>query len=194
MQRSRKRIARPETLQDVCTKKGLMVSPINPSDKTGAGSAHKPSSVSLSGCPQSGDDHSSGTAVARRLKRHNPRTSGGQPSSVLLFGLAPDGVCQAPPVTRGTGELLPRHFTLTAGWSRGGIFSVALSLGSPPVAVSDHPALWSSDFPPIPYGTGDHLFRSGTRFKSTGIPPPEYPSMASLANVSARVFPSLATC
>jgi len=25
---------------------------------------------------------------------------------------------------------------------------VALSLGSPPVAVSDHPALWSSDFPP----------------------------------------------
>ena len=30
----------------------------------------------------------------------------------------------------------------------GGIFSVALSLGSPPVAVSDHPALRSSDFPP----------------------------------------------
>ncbi len=28
------------------------------------------------------------------------------------------------------------------------MFSVALSLGSPPVAVSDHPALWSSDFPP----------------------------------------------
>ena len=25
---------------------------------------------------------------------------------------------------------------------------MALSLGSPPVAVSDHPALWSSDFPP----------------------------------------------
>ena len=32
--------------------------------------------------------------------------------------------------------------------TRGGMFSVALSLGSPPVAVSDHPALWSSDFPP----------------------------------------------
>ena len=31
---------------------------------------------------------------------------------------------------------------------QGGIFSVALSLGSPPVAVSDHPALRSSDFPP----------------------------------------------
>ncbi len=31
----------------------------------------------------------------------------------------------------------------------GGIFSVALSLGLPPVAVSDHPVLWSSDFPPV---------------------------------------------
>ena len=30
-----------------------------------------------------------------------------------LFGLAPGGVYQASPVTRGTGELLPRHFTLT---------------------------------------------------------------------------------
>jgi len=30
----------------------------------------------------------------------------------------------------------------------GGIFSVALSLGSPPVRVTDHPALWSPDFPP----------------------------------------------
>ena len=32
---------------------------------------------------------------------------------VLLFGLAPDGVYQAFPVTRETGELLPRLFTLT---------------------------------------------------------------------------------
>ena len=33
--------------------------------------------------------------------------------NVLLFGLAPDGVYQAFPVTRKTGELLPRLFTLT---------------------------------------------------------------------------------
>jgi len=31
---------------------------------------------------------------------------------------------------------------------QGGLLSVALSLGLPPVAVSDHPALWCSDFPP----------------------------------------------
>jgi len=31
----------------------------------------------------------------------------------------------------------------------GGLLSVALSLGSPPVPVKDHPALWSPDFPPV---------------------------------------------
>jgi len=54
--------------------------------------------------------------------------------------------CQ--PCHQGRGELLPRLFTLTPQQARGGMFSVALSLGSPPVAVSDHPALWSPDFPP----------------------------------------------
>ena len=29
----------------------------------------------------------------------------------------------------------------------GGIFSVALSVGSPPLGVTQHPVLWSSDFP-----------------------------------------------
>jgi hypothetical protein len=48
------------------------------------------------------------------------------------------------------GELLPHRFTLTASAlasGRGGLFSVALSSGSPPPAVGWHPALWSSDFP-----------------------------------------------
>jgi len=42
-----------------------------------------------------------------------PGNSGGPPSSVPLFGLAPGGVYQAPAVTGGTGELLPHRFTLT---------------------------------------------------------------------------------
>ena len=74
------------------------------------GADHKPSSVPPA---EGGDGHSSGTAVACRLKRHYPRTLDGPPSNVLLFGLAPDGVYQAFPVTRETGELLPRLFTLT---------------------------------------------------------------------------------
>jgi len=47
------------------------------------------------------------------------------------------------------GELLPRLFTLITP-EADGIFSVALSLRSPPVRVTDHLALWSSDFPLIP--------------------------------------------
>ncbi len=81
---------------------------------------------------------------------------------------------------RSRGALLPHLFTLTGGrgrgvedprgqvegiapvhlgpwpqgpWapSSGGVFSVALSLGSLPVAVSHHRALSSSDFPPRPW-------------------------------------------
>ncbi len=75
-----------------------------------------------------------------------------------LFGLAPDGVYQASDVTIGTGALLPHRFTLTGNLRRaarrsprnpGGLFSVALSLGSPPLDVIQHPALWSPDFPPF---------------------------------------------
>jgi hypothetical protein len=57
----------------------------------------------------------------------------------------PRGRCHHRP-----GEPLPHRFTLTASAlasGRGGLFSVALSSGSPPPAVGWHPALWSSDFP-----------------------------------------------
>ncbi len=59
------------------------------------------------------------------------------------------------------GELLPPLFTLTlkkinTQISQGGIFSVALSLGLPPLGVTQHPALWSSDFPLV-LDTSDHL-------------------------------------
>ena len=75
-----------------------------------------------------------------------------------LFGLAPGGVYRAPDVTTGTGALLPHRFTLTRSQRvavhrstrhPGGLFSVALSLGSPPLDVIQHPALWSPDFPPL---------------------------------------------
>jgi len=86
-----------------------------------------------------------------------PRTSAGPASSVLLFGLAPDGVCRACRVAAATGGLLPHRFTLTLHplerkywlnqwsicltdsmsvkqfpknpfkWVQGGLFSVALS-------------------------------------------------------------------
>jgi len=41
------------------------------------------------------------------------RGRGGRTCNVLLFSLAPDGVCQAPGVTTETGALLPHRFTCT---------------------------------------------------------------------------------
>jgi len=46
------------------------------------------------------------------------------------------------------GELLPHLFTLTLIFNnQGGIFSVALSLRLPSLAINQHSALWSPDFP-----------------------------------------------
>jgi len=98
-------------------------------------------------CPARGGGHFSRAPVTRRLERPYPRARAGHPIA-LLFGLAPDGVCRAGAVARAAGELLPHRFTLTPlPWKRGGLLSVALSVGSPPLGVTQHPALWSPDFP-----------------------------------------------
>src|SRR4030042_2532338 len=75
-----------------------------------------------------------------------------------LFGLAPGGVYQATPITQGTGELLPHLFTLiprSAGrYLFCGTFLTPCEVAAMPtspgtVRLTDHPALWSSDFPPL---------------------------------------------
>ncbi len=82
-----------------------------------------------------------------------PADSGGPPSNVCASGadaalldLAPGGVYLAASIARDAGGLLHRRFTLTSARA-GGLFSVALSRGSPRVAVNNHLALWSPDFP-----------------------------------------------
>ena len=111
----------------------------------------KPGSVPHCSYLQQGSDHSSRTAVANGLKQPDPGTSGGQPSNIPLFDLAPDGVYRASDVTVGTGELLPHPFTLICRRNTltDGLLSVALSLGLPPVPVKNHPVLRSPDFPPV---------------------------------------------
>ena len=89
-----------------------------------------------------GGGHPSRTAVADGLERPTRRRGR---AIRLLLGLAPGGVYLADAVARAAGGLLPHLFTLTA--LGGGLFSVALSRGSPRVAVSHHPALWSPDVP-----------------------------------------------
>jgi len=73
-------------------------------------------------------------------------TVGTSPTSSLL-GLAPGGVYLAERVASLAGELLPHRFTLTRE-NPGGLLSVALSLTSQPVGVTDHLVLRSPDFPP----------------------------------------------
>ena len=89
-------------------------------------------------------------SLGRRLpgvSSNQPEGRAGHPVS-LLFGLAPGGVCRAGPLP-GRRCALTAPFQLCLGRERpiGVFFSVALSLGSPPLDVIQHPALRSSDFP-----------------------------------------------
>ena len=109
------------------------------------------------------------SGVSRRVGGHpSERPTSGLPGRRLrggvdragrvpmpTLGLAPGGVCRATPVSRDAGALLPHRFTLTCappagcpiGAAIGGLFSVALSVRSPCLAVSQHPSLWSPDLP-----------------------------------------------
>ncbi len=108
-----------------------------------------------------GEDHSSRPAVTDGLQRSDPGTAAlavrtGRPrqhpySSSLREGFA------SPPVTRQsrvgsypTFSPLPLLRGSLPAEEVGRVFSVALSLGLPPVAVSHLPALWSPDFPLVP--------------------------------------------
>ena len=97
------------------------------------------------GRPRAGDGHPSRPCVAARLERPT-RMLGRAALEHILSGLAPGGVYRAAPVTRHAGGLLHHRFTLTRPRT-GGLFSVALSRGSPRVGVTHHPALWSPDVP-----------------------------------------------
>ena len=68
------------------------------------------------------------------------------------FGLAPDGVYMAPPVTRRT-VVSYTAFPPLRLQTQPRFISVALSLELPPPDVIRRPALWSPDFPHLaPFG------------------------------------------
>ena len=73
-----------------------------------------------------------------------------------LCALAPGGACRAARVTTGAVRSYRTVSPLPA--FAGGLFSVALSRELPRLAVGQHPALWSPDFPPA-------------RFESAGVRP-----------------------
>ena len=111
---------------------------------------HKPSSVSHGPRDPRGGDHLSRPTISRRLQRPNPKDSDEQPLDVARTSCLPMWSCSRWGLPRPAdhptaGELLPHHFNLTGKCRR--YVSVALSLGSPPLGVTQHPALRSSDFP-----------------------------------------------
>ena len=67
-----------------------------------------------------GNDHSSDGRRLPAASGDLPGSTGGPPADAPLFGLAPGGVYQASPVTRGTGALLPHRFTLACDVPPGG--------------------------------------------------------------------------
>jgi hypothetical protein len=103
----------------------------------------KPSSVP--GCP--GDDHSSMTPVTRGLQQPTRELRAGHPQTLpylvlLQVGFSKPAMSPLP--------LVSSYLTLSPlPWTyHGGLVSEALSLGLPPLGITQHPALWSSDFPP----------------------------------------------
>ena len=110
--------------------------------------ADKPDSVPLARYQPSGGDHLSRTSVTAGLKQPT-RTLGRAALERVLLGFAPGGVYLAGNVTIAAGGLLHHPFTLTTYRSGGGLLSVALSRGSPRVAVSHHLALRSPDVPRV---------------------------------------------
>ena len=97
----------------------------------------KPSSVS----PVSrGGEHLSGPLITQRLERSTRKSRTGRPYSLAgsasLCDLAPGGVCQASPVARGSGGLLPHRFTLALA---GGLLFCGTFHGVAPCPVSGPP-------------------------------------------------------
>jgi len=93
-----------------------------------------------------GDSHFSRAPVARRLQRPNPGAARATPSlpylALLRVGFAEPARSPAPLVSSylTVSPLPPSRTAVCFLWH--------WSVGFPPLAVSQHPALWSPDFPP----------------------------------------------
>src|SRR3712207_2997126 len=102
--------------------------------------------------------HPSRPAVAGRLERSTRRHRAGRPRTPAQDGeptlISPPSLLTLlrvgftePHRSPGVRWSLTPPFHPYQRRTAGGLFSVALSRGSPRVAVSDHPALWSPDVP-----------------------------------------------
>ena len=117
-------------------------------------SAGKPGSV--------GGNHSSGMRVAAHLKRPTRKraraTRCGLRRMLPYLALLPAGFALPSPLPSTRCALTAPFQPCRRACARlGGMFSVALSVGSRPPGVTWHRTLWSPDFPPRPCGRSDCL-------------------------------------
>ena len=107
--------------------------------------SRKPSSVV--------DGYLSRTVVTRRLQRPTREVGESRHPSPIW------SCCGWGLPSKSVTELLVRSYRTVSSLPAfaGGLFSVALSLGSPPLDVIQHPALCSSDFPPARICAGNRL-------------------------------------
>ena len=92
------------------------------------------------------------------------------------------------------GALLPHRFTLTSvdrGLRFGGLFSVALSVGSRPPGVTWRSTLWSPDFPPGSCDPSDCLANSHAHDRRVRAEPQVDSSSACRRHCSARSYNAL---
>jgi len=123
--------------------------------------ADKPGSVE--------SNHSSGIHVTVQLKRPTQKPYGPHVTRrhVSLFGLAPGGVFPATHVAMSAVRSYRTISPLPSHKWKGGIFSVALSVGLHRPDVIWHLALWSPDFPPefSELNSSDYLANSKNNFR-----------------------------
>ncbi len=150
------------------------------------GSAPAEAAVSRVLCPGGrlrppGGGHSSRTSIAAGLQRAYPEARPDQPPRgtlwipryASLFALAPGGACRAADIAACAVRSYRTFSPLPDRFSRaGGLFSVALSCGSPRPAVGRRPVLWSSDFPPVrpPERAVTPAFARRLRRSKAGVP------------------------
>src|SRR5512133_1306245 len=143
-----------------------------------------------------------GRALPRASSEPYPEAWGGPPFTRLAAGSPPYSLLHQvgfalPPPSPGarcalTAPFHPCHARLSAPF--GGLFSVALSCGSPRPVVDRHPALWCPDFPRQPRGRRVRPDGSGeadlTPTHGRGKRPGDCPGGGSPAAPSGSPWPS----
>jgi len=145
-------------------------------------SAGKPGSVA--------GNHSSGMRVAAHLeqptRKHARAARCGLRRLLPYLALLPAGFALPSPLPSTRCALTAPFQPCRRACARlGGMFSVALSVGSRPPGVTWRRTLWSPDFPPRPCGRSDCLADSREHLSASGAAPQVASGGASFASASA---------